>query len=779
MSRGQATLKRSASHWGAFSAEVRDGRVVGIRPFETDPSPSPIIAGIPDGLYADDRVAEPCVRKSWLEEGPGAARDRRGAEPFVPVSWDEALELVSGELKRVKETFGNPAIYGGSYGWASAGAFHRANFQLYRFLNQYGGFTEKYDSYSFAAGCVIMPHVIGSRDPVVGRTTSWASMTGNTELMVMFGGMPLKNTQVEYGGVARHQAANWLKRIKDAGAAFVSVALVRDDTPDFLAAEWLAPRPNTDTALMLGLAHTLVSENLHDPAFLKRYCVGFEKFRAYLMGEADGRPKDAAWASTVTEIPAGTIRALARRMSSSRTMITVTWSLQRGDHGEQPYWMAVVLAAMLGQIGLPGGGFGFGYSSESCMGSPRHWIPAPSLPFGTNPTGSGIPVARVSDMLLNPGAAYTYDGETRTYPHIRLVYWCGGDPFHHHQDINRLILALREPETIVVHEPWWSPLARFADIVLPATTPLERNDIGASSRDRFLLAMEKAVDPVGAARSDHDIFAALAGRLGFAESFTEGRDEMAWLRHLYDVFRQQASRAKVEMPDFDSFWRDGHVELPEPEKPYLLMEDFRRDPAAHPLKTPSGKIEIFSERIAGFGYDDCPGHPAWLEPCEWLGSEKAKRHPLHLLSNQPRTRLHSQLDQGRVSRASKIKGREPIWIHPDDARSRGIKDGDVVRVFNDRGQTLAGAVVTDSVRPGLVQLSTGARYDPLEPGRIGTLDKHGNANVLTLDKGTSGLGQAPAPHSTLVEIERYDGVLPEITAFRPPPMAKRSKPKTV
>ena len=233
------------------------------------------------------------------------------------------------------------------------------------------------------------------------------------------------------------------------------------------------------------------------------------------------------------------------------------------------------------------------------------------------------------------------------------------------------------------------------------------------------------------------------------------------------------------MPDFDTFWEQGYVEIPEPEKPYLLLEDFRRDPAAYPLKTPSGKIEVFSERIAGFGYDDCPGHPVWLEPCEWLGSEKAKRYPLHLLSNQPRTRLHSQLDQARVSRASKIKGREPIWIHPRDASARGIKDGNVVRVFNDRGQILAGAVVTEFVRPGLVQLATGARYDPLEPGRIGTLDKHGNANVLTTDKGTSALGQAPASHSALVEIERYEGPLPEITAFLPPPMVQRSRPAKV
>jgi biotin/methionine sulfoxide reductase len=248
---------------------------------------------------------------------------------------------------------------------------------------------------------------------------------------------------------------------------------------------------------------------------------------------------------------------------------------------------------------------------------------------------------------------------------------------------------------------------------------------------------------------------------------------MDWLRYIYNVSRQRAAEAAIELPDFETFWRQGYLELPPPQQPRVLLAGFRDDPEKYPLRTPSGKIEIFSETIAGFAYDDCPAHPVWLEPLEWLGSPKAKQYPLHLISNQPKTRLHSQLDNGSVSRAGKIRGREPMLINPQDAAARAIEDGAVVRVFNDRGACLAGVSVSDEVRPGVVALATGAWYDPLEPGVPGTLDKHGNANMLTPDKGTSKLAQAPIAHSTLVEVERFDDELRQVTVFAAPPVLNR------
>ena len=769
---GGTTLVHTGSHWGMYDVEVDHGRVVGVRAFPQDPRPSHMINTIPSAVHAACRITQPMVRQGWLEHGVRSDRAGRGVEPFVAMSWDEALDLVAAELRRVKDAYGNEAIYASS-GWASAGVFHNAPTQLYRFLNGFGGFVSQVTNYSFGAASVIVPHVVGTMEPVGSGLTAWPTIAKHTRLMVLFGGMASKNTEVNMGGIGRHEDQDWLAHVRQAGVAFVNISPMHSDAAEALGAAWLPLRPNTDVALMLGLAHTLIAENLYDRAFLDTYTVGFARLRAYVMGESDGTPKDAAWASAITQVPVQTIRALARRMAGVRTMIAVSWSVQRADHGEQPYWMAIALAAMLGQIGLPGGGFGFGYGATSGIGSPPARMPLLHLPTGVNPVKAYIPVARFVDMLLNPGAILNFNGHRLTHPDIRLVYWCGGNPFHKIQDLNRLLRAWQKPETIIIHEPWWTPAARRADIVLPCATTLERNDIGASGRDRFYFAMQQAIAPVGEAKTDYAIYSALAGRLGFEAQFTEGRREMEWLRHLYDLACQQATKRAIDMPSFDAFWETGYVEFPVPDDPPVLFAAYRADPHAHPLRTPSGRIEIFSETIAAFGYDDCPGHPVWLEPAEWLGSKQAQVYPLHLLSNQPQARLHSQLDCGEVSRSAKVAQREPVWINTDDAAVRGITSGDVVRIYNDRGACLAGAVVTDVIRPGVVQLATGAWFDPLEPAAIGSLDKHGNPNVLTLDKGTSKLAQCCIAQTALVEIERFDGEVPEITAFAPPRIVQR------
>jgi biotin/methionine sulfoxide reductase len=760
-------VKLNSSHWGAFAPHVAAGRLVGVQPFAKDPDPTPLLQSLPDAVHHPCRVLQPAIREGWLRRGPRRGNEGRGGEKFIAVSWERALDLVANELKRVIGEHGNEAIYAGSYGWASAGRFHHARHQLQRFLACIGGFTGSRETYSNAAAAVLVKRVVGYPGAAAGGT-SWQSIADHSELVVLLGGAPLRNMQVTTGGMGEHTTRRWLLKAKAAGVAFCNISPMRDDAAAFLGAEWLAPRPNTDTAILLALAQTIVQEGLHDAAFLAQYCVGFDQFWAYLSGHTDGVVKDAEWAAGISELPADVIRHLARRMARSRTMILANWSLQRSDHGEQPFWAVIALAAILGQIGLPGGGFGFGYGSMEGLADLRPAAPIPTLPIGHNSVNSFIPVARIADMLLHPGEPFQYNGLDLRYPDIRLVYWSGGNPFHHHQDINRLIRAWRRPETIIVHEPWWTATARHADIVLPATTTLERNDIGASAHDRFLVAMRQALSPVGHARDDFAIFADLAEQFGKRDAFTEGRTEMAFLQHLYEAAREQAARWEMAWPDFDAFWTQGFFELPSVTHPFILFEDFRRDPLAHPLVTPSGRIEIFSETIAGFGYDDCPGHPAWLEPAEWLGGAKAQRYPLHLLTTQPGTRLHAQMDMGCVSQSSKVAGREPMRINPVDAARRGIADGDVVRVFNDRGATLAGAVLSEDVRPGVIQIATGAWYDPVEPGVVGSLDKHGNPNVLTLDKGTSRLAQGPSAQTTLVEVEKYSGEPPPVTAFEPP-----------
>jgi biotin/methionine sulfoxide reductase len=757
-----------ATHWGTYTFATGSHGEPSLEGHSGDADPSPIARAMIGARTHSSRIAQPMVREGFLDTGRRGEKGLRGKQRFVPVSWDCATELVAEELQRIRSAHGNEAIYGGSYGWSSAGRFHHAQSQIHRFLNVIGGYTASVQNYSFAAADVIVPHVIGSTRGLAAGHTSWRSIIENTRLSVMFGGAPRKNSQVNSGGISRHILKPSLIDAREAGAEFVLISPIRDDVAREVNAKWLAVRPNTDVALMLGIAHTLISEARHDEAFLARYCVGFERFASYVMGETDGVPKSAEWAGAIAELAPKQIRTLARDMASRRTMIMMAWSLQRSDHGEQPYWMAITLAAMLGQIGLPGGGFGFGYGSVNGIGNEAHQFSWPSLPQGKNPVTQFIPVARVADMLLNPGTEYDYNGSSRTYPHIRCVYWAGGNPFHHHQDLNRLVRAWQQPEMVVVHESWWNATARHADIVLPVTTQLERNDIACSGRDRFVSPSHRIFEPMGESRSDYDIFTLLSRQMGVEFEFTDGRDEEDWLRHLYGTAVARVAEAGLTLPDFETFWDGGLVELPLPAPQADLLAEFRTDPENHRLRTPSGKIEIFSERIDSFGYVDCPGHPTWLEPYEWLGSRVAEAFPLHLISNQPSTKLHSQYDLGSHSIDSKIKGREPVRINPYDADARGLVDGDIVRVFNQRGALLAGVIVSPEVRRGVIQLATGAWYDPAEPGAPFSIDKHGNPNVLTRDAGSSRLAQGVSAHTCLVEIAAYEGVLPPITAFDPP-----------
>lgn len=760
-------LPLTSSHWGTYRVKTENGRVKALYGFEEDDDASPIgqsMIGVQDGTT---RIKTPAVRQSWLESGPGSSNASRGAEPFVAVSWETAEKLVADELARTRERYGNSAIYAGSYGWASAGRFHHAQSQIHRFLNCIGGYTRSVDTYSFAAAEVIVPHILGNFYGFLAYATSWPSIIEHARLFVAFGGVPLKNGQINAGGVGRHTQRENIAAARAAGIEFVNISPVRSDVGELVQAEWLALRPSTDTAILLGIAHTLYDEQLHDIDFIERYTQGFDEFVPYLTGAADGVEKNADWAADISGLSADAIRNLARRMASTRTMMSVSWSLTRQDHGEQTYWAAITLAAMLGQVGLPGGGIGFGYGATNSVGDHCSKIPSAVLPQGQNPVKDFIPVARISDMLLNPGAPFDYNGTRHTYPDIHVVYWAGGNPFHHHQDLNRMLRAWQKPDTVIAHDWCWNALAKHADIVLPCTTPLERQDIAFSPRDPYVIAMRQVAEPVGSSRDDYDILRGIARRLSVEQAFTEGRDTAEWLRWIYETTHQQAAERGIHLPSFETFDRDGWCKAEPPSEPVIMLKAFREDPVANPLSTPSGRIEIFSPTIASFDYDDCRGHTTWIEPAEWLGL-KHTRFPLHLISNQPSTKLHSQLDHGSRSRAAKIQQREPITLHPDDARPRNINPGDVVRVFNARGACLAGAVIDDNVRQGVLQMSTGAWLDPLEPGIPGSLCKHGNPNVLTLDKGSSRLGQGPIAHSCLVEVERFEGELPSITAFDAP-----------
>lgn len=743
-----------SSHWGAYTLLVQGDRIIGTEPFEFDPDPSPIIHSVAGWADPSRRVLRPMVREGWLEQRENSNRRGRGRERFIPVSWDEVNSLIVEELRRVTQEHGNRSIFAGSYGWTSCGRFHHAATLLKRLLNLTGGYTGHVDTYSIAAGPVILRHVLGDARACSGQGTTLENIADHTENLVVFGALSPRTEQIEAGGIARHTLTGKLRRMAERGVRIVLVSPSRDDLPEWVPCEWWPVRPNTDTALLLGLAGEILDQGKHDQDFLDRYTSGAEDYLDYLSGTRDSTPKTPEWAASITGLDGAAIRALAGHLTQSRSMLTLSWSLQRAHHGEQPYWAALGLASLIGQIGLPGGGVGYGNASLGGVGAALNLARSPAMSQGQMPLDSFIPVARITDMLLNPGGEYTYEGRTLTYPDTRLVWWAGGNPFHHHQDLNRLGRAWERPETIIVQDPMFTATAQRADILLPASTSIERNDIAGNKRSDHLIAMHRAIRPLGEARSDFDIFNELAARLGVAEAFNEGRDEMGWIRHLYEQSRTDAAeRLAFEMPPFETFWEQGYARCPV-EADHVYLADYRADPQAHALNTETGKIVLGSKTLARLDLDDCPSHPAWLEPAEWLGQNADDtRQKFHLISRQPVGKLHSQLDHVGSSLGDKRDGREQITLNTADARQLGISDGMLVRVWNARGTSLAVAHLSDDIRSGVVCLPTGSWFTQENQGG---LELAGNPNVLTLDIGTSQFGQGCSAHTCLVQVGPYE-----------------------
>lgn len=367
------TLPLTLTHWGAYRMLHSAGGATEALPFEHDPDPSPLGRSLAGGWNSRLRILRPAVREGYLKFGPGAGV--RGKEPFVEVSWELAVQLAADELARVKEDFGNKAIYGGSYGWSSAGRFHHAQSQLHRFLNCAGGFTSSVNTYSVAAGEVIIPHVLGVDSMSMkydGLQPSWNEIAANAELVVAFGGMAMKNRQVGAGGPVRHLVADSVKSISDAGVRFVNVSFTRDDSPPFDNLTHFAIRPCTDVPLMLALAHTLIVEGLWDEDFVARCTVGFDEFLPYVLGTSDGVVKDAGWASGLCGCDAESIRGLAREMARSRTLITVAMSCSDKSTANRPGGWLSSSRPSLGRSAFPGWGSASDTPASAPSATTRH-----------------------------------------------------------------------------------------------------------------------------------------------------------------------------------------------------------------------------------------------------------------------------------------------------------------------------------------------------------------------------------------------------------------------
>lgn len=776
--------KVTGSHWGAFRARVYNGQVMEIIPLEYDKHPTDMLNGIIGLIYSPSRIRYPLVRLDWLKKNKYSG-ETRGNNRFVRVTWDEALDLFFQELHRVQKDYGPWALHAGQTGWRETGQFQSCTTHMQRAVGMYGNFVKKVGDYSTGAGQVILPYVLGSTE-VYAQGTTWPLILENCDTLIWWSNDPMKNGQVGWQ-CETHGSYEFYAKLKDKVAdgkiKVISVDPVVSQTQNYLNCEHQYVNPQTDVAFMLAIAHTLYTENLYDKDFMETYTLGFDEFLPYLVGKAEDKTaKTPEWAEPICGVKADQIREFSRTLAKGRTMLMIGWAVQRQLHGEQPYWMAAVLASMLGQIGLPGGGISFSHQysgvgipfsdASGPGGFPRN-VDEGQEPIWNNTDFKGyssiIPVARWIDAIMEPGKKINFNGSEVVLPDTKMMVFSGCNPWNHHQDRNRMKAAFRKLQTVVNIDYTWTPTCRFSDIVLPACTQFERNDLdqyGTYSK-AGVLAMHKLVDPLYQSKTDFQIFTELCDRFGKSKEYTRGMNDMEWIKQIYDECKA-ANKDKNPMPEFDEFWQKGLVEFKR-DQSMVSHAAFREDPEINPLGTPSGFIEIYSRKIARYKYQYCQGHPMWFEKTERShGGPKSEKYPLWLQSCHPPKRLHSQMcDSEKFRNTYAVKGHEPVHLNPDDAKKRGIKDGDIVRVFNERGQLLAGAKVSADYPPGVIRITEGAWYGPLN-NDIGAIDTYGDPNTLTQDIGTSELAQATSANTVVVEVEKYKGEVPPVTSFSGP-----------
>ncbi|EMW8521890.1 trimethylamine-N-oxide reductase TorA [Vibrio parahaemolyticus] len=778
------TWKVTGSHWGAFRAHIYAGKVQEIKPLELDKNPTEMLNGIKGIIYSPSRVRYPMVRLDWLKKHKYSA-DTRGNNRFIRVTWDEALDLFYRELERVQKEYGPWALHAGQTGWNQTGSFNNCTAHMQRAVGMHGNFITKVGDYSTGAGQTIMPYVLGSTE-VYAQGTSWSEILENSDNIILWANDPVKNLQVGWN-CETHESFKYLAELKEKVAKgeinVLSVDPVKNKTQRYLENDHLYINPMTDVAFMLAVAHVLYNENLYDKKFIDTYCLGFEEFIQYVQGKTkDKVEKTPEWAAAICGVKADKIREFARMLVSGRTQILMGWCIQRQEHGEQPYWAAAVVAAMVGQIGLPGGGISYGHHYSS-IGVPSTGFAGPggfprNLDQGMKPKWDNndfngysrtIPVARWIDCLLEPGKEINYNGGKVKLPDFKMMVISGCNPWHHHQDRNRMKKAFRKLQTVVTIEFAWTATCRFSDIVLPACTQWERNDIDVygSYSNKGLIAMHRLVDPLFQSKPDFQIMSELTQRFGRREEYTRGMSEMEWIESLYNDCKK-ANEGKFEMPEFNEFWEKSVLDFGEG-KPWVRHAEFRKDPELNPLGTPSGFIEITSRKIGRYGYEHCQEHPMWFEKSERShGGPGSDKYPFWLQSCHPDKRLHSQMCESEEFRATyAVQGREPVYINPIDAKAKGIKDGDLVRVFNGRGQLLAGAVLTDSYPRGVIRIEEGAWYGPLNE-KEGAICTYGDPNTLTQDIGSSELAQATSANTCIVDFEKFTGKVPPVTSFGGP-----------
>ncbi len=730
------------SHCGSvclLKLHVRDGVIIHV---ETDDGVGPQYRACLKGrayrqrIYDPDRLTHPLRRV-----GP------KGSGKFERISWDEALDTVVSEMARIRRDYGPQAIVFSCSG-GDIGLLHTPGL-MDRLLIRAGGHTGVWSQVSAQGSWFAARATYGTNN--AGTTRSDLL---NSRFIIMWGWNP--------ADIGVYGNTDWyLTQAREAGIPIVAVEPRFTDSAAAFAGRWIPIRPGTDAAMAIAMAHVIISEGLEDRAFLDKYTVGFDRYRDYVLGVTDGVPKTPGWAEAITGVPAETITELARQYATRRPAALMEGLAPgRSAYGEQFHRAAATMAAMTGNIGVHGG------NAPGVGGLFAPWnfgpLVAQRIPGGPNPVDDGAPPRPDAVFYQRKGyghgltGATFYSGDASSrrihrihladailegtrggYPaDYRMLYLVTSNYVNQYGNSNKIARALQSLEFVVTQEQLMSATARYADVILPASTFLERNDVNTGAVAPFYGYQNQAVAPAGESKSHFEIVLALAHRLGITDFDALTEDE--WLRQLV--------AENKDIPDYDTFRQAGIHKL-DLAASLVAFEAQINDPAGNPFPTPSGKIEIYSSDLAGLDNPLIPPLPQYLAPREGAGDPLAQKYPLQLLTPHTRFRAHSQFANLPWLRELYTQG---VTLNLRDAAARGITDGDMVRVFNDRGETVLPAQVTQRIMPGVVSIAQGAWYAPDAEG----VDRGGCANVLTGDF-TSPAG-AFCSSSALVQVARAE-----------------------
>jgi anaerobic dimethyl sulfoxide reductase subunit A len=657
----------------------------------------------------------------------------RGEGKFKRISWDEAQERLAGELTRVKEIYGNEGIFLATGGGYLAG-LHNGGFAAQRLLNQFGGCVTHYGN-------------ISSEGAVWASLTQYGSvMVGNSRedllnsrLIILWGWDParmISGTNTMYHVI----------KARENGARVVAVDPRYHDTAATVADEWIPILPGTDTAMMVAMANVMIKENLHDQPFLDKYAVGFDKFKEYVFGQEDGVDKTPQWAAEICNVEADTIIHLAREYAGTQPAALMDCQgPARSAMGEQYNRCAATLCAMTGNVGRPGGSAGGGL-----MGIPiGHMFRMSAIPPGKNPFELDGPNVKgtldirmrvIKRVHINKIFDAILEGKQGGYPtDIKMMWSMCNNYLNQTGNSNKAARALQKLEFFCAQELFMTAQARYADLLLPVTTAAERSDLTRPwPSGPYFTFMNRALEPLGECKSDFDIVSELAERLGI-EGFNPNTED-EWLK----MFVEHNPEYQQHIKDYDKFREDGihRVKLDEPIIAFKQQID---DIENNPFPTPSGKIEIFSQRVADLDKQDTPPIPKYMPTPEDRNDPLVEKYPLQLLTPHPKNRVHSELYM--VPWLREVEEHR-AWINPVDAEPRDIKDGDEILVFNDRGKVAITAWITERIIPGVVSIFEGAWYNPDKDG----IDRGACANTLTKDAYSG--GGAAVLNTSLVEIEK-------------------------